>query len=88
MFDWIPIVVAVISVIGNLIQGKRKKQYAETVDTIVKVVGDLKDPDTGKQVAKAIKVATQAAGVKSEAGKIISEAVSRLAVNVLDSRKK
>ena len=84
MFEmWIPIVVAAISLVANFLQGKTKKRYVETVDTIVKVVGDLKDPDTGKQVAKAIKVATQAAGVKSEAGQIISEAVSRLAVNVL-----
>jgi hypothetical protein len=84
----IPIAVAVISVIGNYLQGKTKKRYVETVDTIVKVVGGLKDPDVAKTVAKGVKAATQAAGVKSDAGKIISEAVSRLAVNVLDSRKK
>lgn len=89
MLGWlIPIGVAVISVIGNLLQGKRKKQYAETVDTIVKVIGDLQDPDVAKTVAKGVKAATQAAGMKTEAGKIVSEAVARLAVNVLDSRKK
>jgi len=82
----IPIAVAVISVIGNLLQGRTKKKYVETVDTIVKVVGGLKDPDMAKTVAKGVKAATRIAGVKTPIGIIISDAVARLAVNVLEKK--